>query len=144
VNQYLQREYARALRGEIIEDLRPGQKYNRINIIGAQSKDFYYGIECYTHSTDSIFFEEWFENSLLKTVPKGYTAIMDNAKFHNKTRLRKLARGKIRLLFLPAYSPDFNPIEKTWSNMKRFIRSNKQNYVSIQDAIYDYFNLSII
>jgi len=144
VNQYLQREYARALRGEIIEDLRPGQKYNRINIIGAQSKDFYYGIECYTHSTDSIFFEEWFENSLLKTVPKGYTAIMDNAKFHNKIRLRKLARGKLRLLFLPPYSPDFNPIEKTWSNMKRFIRSNKQNYVSIQDAIYDYFNISNI
>jgi len=142
INQYLQREYARAPRGEIIEDVTPGKKYQRINIIGAQGEDFFYGIECYKQTTDSERFEDWFSNSLLKVIPKGYTAIMDNARFHNKLRLRRLARGKIRLLFLPPYSPDFNPIEKTWSNMKHFIRSNKQNYESIEDAIYDYFNVS--
>jgi transposase len=144
VHHYLQREYARSLRGEIIEDVKPGQKYNRVNVIGAQSEDFYYAIECYKHTTASDFFEGWFANSFLKVIPKGCTAILDNAKFHNKVRLRKLARGKIRLLFLPPYSPDFNPIEKTWSNMKRFIRSNKQNYISIENAIYDYFNFSNI
>jgi transposase len=143
INQYLQREYARALRGEVIEDVKPGKRFKRINIIGAQGEDFYYGIECYEQSTDSRFFEGWFENSLLKIIPKGYTAIMDNARFHNKCRLQKLARGNIRLLFLPPYSPDYNPIEKTWSNKKRFIRSNMQKYKSIEDAIYDYFNLSV-
>ena len=143
MSQYLQREFARAPRGEIIEDVRPGKKFKRTNVIGAQGEDFYYGIECYKDTTDSDLFEDWFENSLLKVIPKGYTAILDNAKFHNKNRLQKLARGKIRLLFLPPYSPDFNPIEKTWSNMKRFIRSNKQNYNTIEDVIYSYFNLSV-
>jgi transposase len=38
---------------------------------------------------------------------------MDNARFHRKKELRKIARGKARLLFLPPYSPDYNPIEKT-------------------------------
>jgi putative transposase len=50
---------------------------------------------------------------LLGEIPNGYTAIMDNARFHRKKELRKIARGKARLLFLPPYSPDYNPIEKT-------------------------------
>jgi transposase len=91
-----------------------------------------------------VFFEDWFKNCLLEEIPKGYTAIMDNARFHNRERLRKIARGKIRLLFLPPYSPDYNPIEKSWSNMKRFLRNFTHNYQSIGDAIYDYFEVPVI
>jgi hypothetical protein len=143
VHTYLQREYARAPRGEIVEDVRPGRKFERVNVIGAFCEGTYYGIECYNQSTDSEFFENWFENNLLKELPKGYTVIMDNASFHNKSRLRKLARGKIRLLFLPPYSPDYNPIEKSWANMKRFLRSFVQNYQSVDDAIHDYFEVPV-
>jgi len=64
---------------------------------------------------------------------------MGNAKFHRKAELRKLARGKVRLLFLPPYSPDYNPIEKTWANMKRFLCNNMQHFSSVDSAIYDYF-----
>ena len=143
INKYLQREYARAPRGEIVEDVKPGQKFERVNVIGALCEGNHYGVECYNHPTDSAFFENWFGNSLIKEIPKGYTAIMDNARFHNKKRLRKLARGKVRLLFLPPYSPDYNPIEKSWSNMKRFLRSFAQDCQSIDDAIYSYFKGSV-
>jgi len=142
INTYLQREYGRSPRGEVIEDVKCGSKFERINIIGALCNKDYYAVECYNHSTDSVYFEDWFENNLLKEIPKGYTVIMDNAKYHPKERLKKLARGKVRLLFLPPYSPDYNSIEKSWANMKRYIRDNIQNYQSIDSAIYDYFAFS--
>jgi transposase len=66
---------------------------------------------------------------------------MDNAAFHRKKKPRKLARGKARLLFLPPYSPDYNPIEKSWANMKRFLCNNLQDFNSIDSAVYDYFKV---
>jgi transposase len=104
----------------------------------------HYAVQCYKQTTDSEFFENWFVDNLLKVIPKGYTAIMDNAGFHTKKRLHRLARGKVRLLFLPPYSPDYNPIEKSWANMKRFLRDNLQDYESVDNAIYDYFKVSPI
>jgi transposase len=68
---------------------------------------------------------------------------MDNASFHRKAELRRLARGKVRLLFLPPYSPDYNPIEKTRANMKRYLRDNMQDFSSVDSAIYDYFKVPV-
>ena len=61
-----------------------------------------------------------------------------------KKALRKLARGNIKLLFLPPYSPDYNPIEKSWANMKHYLRDNLFKFHSVDEAIYDYFGFQII
>jgi len=132
------------MRGQKVEGIKMGKHFKRVNVIGALCNNEHIAIECYRHSTNSAYFEDWFENYLLKEIPKGYTAIMDNARFHPKERLRKLARGKVRLLFLPPYSPDYNPIEKSWANMKRFLRDNIHNYQFVDSAIYDYFGYSVI
>jgi transposase len=139
----LQREYARAPLGEIIEDVKRGARFDRVNVIGALCGGVHFAIECFRQAADSAFFEAWVANCLLKVIPKGYTVIMDNAGFHRKKRLRKIVRGKVRLLFLPPYSPDYNPIEKTWANMKRHLRSNLQAFPSVDSAIYDYFGVIV-
>jgi transposase len=146
VNTCLQREYGRAPRGERVEGIKSGTKFERQNVIGALCGGEHFAVECYHHTTTSAFFENWFENVLLKAIPhgEGYTVIMDNAVFHRKKVLRKLARGKVRLLFLPPYSPDYNPIEQSWANMKRFLCDNLQNFLSVDGAIYDYFCVSAI
>jgi transposase len=137
----LQREYARAPRGEVIEDVKRGYRFDRVNVIGALCGGAHFAIECFRQAADSQFFEAWVENSLLQVIPKGHTVIMDNAGFHRKKALRKIVRGKARILFLPPYSPDYNPIEKTWANMKRYLRNNLKDYPSVDSAIYQYFGV---
>jgi transposase len=140
----LQREYARAPRGEQAEDVKRGNRFERLNVIGALCAEEHFAVECYRRTTDSELFEYWFKDCLLKKIPKGYTVIMDNARFHRKKELRKLARGNVRLLFLPPYSPDYNPIEKSWANMKRFLRNNMRDFQSVDSAVYGFFHDSVI
>jgi hypothetical protein len=135
----LHREYTRAPRGEIIEDSKRGQKFERANAVGALCNGARFGIECYRRMADSVFFEKRFEGSLLGELPKGYTVIIDNARFHRKKELRRLARWKARLLFLPPCSPDYNSIEKAWANMKRFLCNNLKDFHSVDSGIHDYF-----
>ena len=45
----------------------------------------------------------------------------------------------MKVVFLPAYSPDLNPIEKDWANMKSALVDMLPGYDSITSAVYDYF-----
>ncbi len=110
-----------------------------MNVIGAVESGRYQAVEWYKQTTTSAFFERWFEERLLPAIPHGHTVIMDNARFHRKKVLKRLARGKVRLLFLPPYSPDYNPIEQVWGNMKRFLRDNLHTFDSLSSAIFAFF-----
>jgi len=114
-----------------------------MNVVAALCGGEHYAVRCYEHSTNAASFEEWFENTLLPALPhgQGYTVILDNASHHRRKALRKLARGKVRLLFLPPYSPDYNPIEKSWANMKRFLRDNLRDFFMVDFVVYEYFAL---
>jgi transposase len=48
-------------------------------------------------------------------------------------------KTEINLLFLPAYSPDFNPAGKDWANMKRALRGTAPLCDLLQTAIYDFW-----
>lgn len=63
--------------------------------------------------------------------------VLDNLSVHKGERVRQLieARG-CELLFLPAYSPDFSPIEETFSKLKAFLRRvGARTYEVLQEAI---------
>lgn len=142
INRFYQREKGRALRGVKIEDTRRGRKFKRTNVLGGMCGGKYMAMESYNNTTTSEFFEKWFVESLLCEVPKGYTIIMDNASFHRKAILKKMADDAgVNLLFLPPYSPDFNPIEHTWANLKRWIADNVARFkllaAAIDEFIYD-------
>ena len=117
-----------------------------MNVIGGLCNGKHTAVECYGRTTDAALFERQFSECLLKEAPRGSTIIMDNAGFHRKEALLKCikkARRKVTLLFLPAYSPDLNPIEKSWSNMKRKLRDTLPKHDSVDSAVYDYFRFTV-
>lgn len=68
-------------------------------------------------------FESYIEYCLLPVLKKGQTVIADNASFHKSKKARELIESAgCFFKFLPAYSPDFNPIEHYWFTVKNKIR----------------------
>jgi len=145
LNRYYRRLYARAKRGVKVHEKRPGKRVKKTNIIagllyGISGKK-YVAVRNYEHSTNSEFFEDWFEWELLGEVPENSIIIMDNASFHRKNKLIEIAgRYGIVVLFLPPYSPEFNPIEKSWANFKKWLKYNGARFPSIDIAVHCYFN----
>ncbi len=74
-------------------------------------------------STNQEVFETYVEHVLAPTLEAGQVVIMDNLSAHKPARVRELieARG-CELIYLPAYSPDFNPIEEAFAKIKGMVR----------------------
>jgi transposase len=69
-------------------------------------------------------FVDWLNKRLLPKLRRGDVVIMDNAKPHHDARVRSACEVRgVRLIYLPPYSPDFNPIEPGWAVQKQYVRS---------------------
>jgi transposase len=74
-------------------------------------------------ATNSEVFETYLERVLAPTLRKGQVVVMDNLSVHKGERVRELIEQRgCELLYLPPYSPDFNPIEEAFSKIKGLIR----------------------
>lgn len=74
-------------------------------------------------SADSAVFETYIEQILAPSLRPGQIVILDNLSIHLGPQVKEAieARG-CQLLFLPAYSPDFSPIEGAFSKLKAILR----------------------
>jgi putative transposase len=78
----------------------------------------------------------WMEQFLLPELLPGQIIIIDNASFHPKERIKKLlAQAGWEVIFLPAYSPDFNKIEKFWARLKKYLSKIVNDFENLLDAV---------
>jgi transposase len=75
-------------------------------------------------STNREVFETYLKDVLCPTLKQGQVVVMDNLSAHKGERVRELIEGEgCELLYLPPYSPDFNPIEQAFSKLKSYLRA---------------------
>lgn len=142
VDKFMGRQYGRSKRGQRVYLPEPGRKYKRINIVAGQRNGETLALRTYLWAMTAVFFEIWFMWELCPLLKRGSIIIMDNASFHRKKVLEKIAESfGCVIVWLPPYSPDKNKIEKLWANLKNWLRLFSRSYETIQAAITVYFQL---
>lgn len=97
----------------------------------------------YPGSTDAAIFEDFIEQLLLhcgKWPEPNSVLVMDNASIHRSERLEQMcAEAGVRLLKLAPYSPDMNPIEELFAEIKTYIRQQRHNHDGLFEMDFETF-----
>ncbi|WP_331255968.1 IS630 family transposase [Candidatus Bealeia paramacronuclearis] len=140
IDNRLYREHAWAPRGQKVYAEIPGQKRERVSIIGGLMKGAFVAPFTFQGGCHADLFNAWLEEVLLPNLSKNTTLIMDNAAFHKSPKTKDLIeKFGCHLLFLPTDSPDLNPIEHWWHKIKSILRplvqQNPENLHQLLDKL---------
>jgi len=133
------RTYGYSCKGERVYGEVYGTHFGRTSVVGAinSENEFMAGFAFKGHMNSDLF-EGWLECILAPALkdPKKAVIILDNASHHPKDRILDVADDLgFTVLFLPRYSPDFNPIEKLWANIKNWLRMHLRSLQSFWEGL---------
>lgn len=133
------RHYGRAPGGERVGEATPQSHWHTLTVLSAITQQGVLASMTIEDATDGDVFLAYLEQVLGPQLHAGQLVIMDNLRAHKVEGVRERieARGA-RLVYLPPYSPDFNPIEQIWAKVKQWLRSAKARTVeALEQAIAD-------
>jgi transposase len=120
------RSYARAPRGQRVKEATPQGRWQILTMLAALSTRGLEAPMTIAEPTDGDIFLAYLEQVLCPRLRPGQVVIMDNLAAHKVAGVRELIEAAgARLLYLPPYSPDLNPIEQAWSKVKQILRALK-------------------
>jgi putative transposase len=132
-----ERQHGWAPRGQKVYGLRSGERRPRTSLIAARIGKKLAAPMLFSGTCNTLIFNQWLEEMLCPLLSENDVVIMDNAAFHKSATTRQLIHSTgAKLLFLPPYSPDLNPIENTFGTIKK-CRQHLPNH-SIELAINMY------
>ena len=126
------RRYGRAPVGERISEATPAGHWSTLTLLGAMSREGMVASMTVESPTDGEVFLAYLDQVLCPALRPGQVVVMDNLSAHKVEGVReRIEAADAQLLYLPPYSPDFNPIEQAWSKLKEHLRSAKSRTVAV-------------
>lgn len=123
-------------KGNQVVGERNGKACGRTSVVAALHVDNLNAPMTYQGTMNTELFIHWVQYLLVPSLSKEQVVIMDNAPIHKNKRIREIIENAgCKLLYLPTYSPDLNPIENYWAVMKKMIRKIRDQYENIGEAI---------
>jgi transposase len=137
VNLAYSRNYGRALTTERVREGRKDVRFQRESILST----FRLGGEMcplvFSGTLNKELFAEYIKTQLKPTLAKDDILLLDNSSVHrSKLVVDTLDECGIKVLWLPRYSPDYNPIELLWAYIKSILRKLKaRTHEKLEEAI---------
>ena len=130
VNTDMTRLYARAPGRQRAQDAAPLNTGQSTTILSSVRMDGETVFTAFAGAVNGEKFKAYLKELLIQTLKPGDIVIMDNLRAHKVSGVAEIVEsvGAI-VLYLPPYSPDFNPIEQMWSKIKAYLRKVKARTV---------------
>ena len=147
VNLSQTRLYGRAPSNERVNDYVPDARFERKSILVALKLNGQMSSLLFSGSLNGKLFIQYIKEFLSQILNNGDIVVIDNASAHKVAGVKEAIEALgAKVLYLPAYSPDFNPVELLWSKVKAILRKLKaRTFQALEDALklaLDYVSVS--
>lgn len=124
------RRHGYAPKGERVLGLISGRRTRTTTLVAARINSTFTAPCLFDGSCNAASFNAWVEVYLCPRLSVSDVVVLDNAKIHKTPRTRELIEASgAAVLFLPPYSPDYNPIEHDFANIKRLREYNAERTI---------------
>lgn len=129
------RRYGRAPGNQRVGEAVPQGHWRTVTMLAALTAAGFEAPMTIESPTDGDIFLAYLEQVLCPRLRPGQIVILDNLAAHKVDGVQRLVESSgARLLYLPPYSPDFNPIEQAWSKIKQRLRAAKARTIEALDT----------
>jgi len=123
VHQGMARPRGRSCKGQRVYDLKPFYRGRRVTVVGAICQTDILAMQTLGKSMKGEDFKRFVAHQLVPKLWQGAVVVMDNLKAHKAEGVQQMIEAVgARVVYLSPYSPEFNPIEHLWWQLKAFIR----------------------
>ena len=131
------RVFARSYHGKRVVDYVPAHWGSNLTVTGALSLNGPMALMTLKGALDGEAFKVYVKDCLAPELKPGQVVVMDNLSVHKVQGIRELVEAAgAKLIYLPPYHPDLNPIEKLWSKIKTLLRTAKaRSYDALERAL---------
>ena len=119
----MMRLYGRSLKGQRLYDMQSMYRGKNVTAIGAITQNEILAFETLRKSMSSKEFKQFIQEKLIPKLWKGAVLVMDNLSAHKVKGIEEMLQAAgAKVVYLSPYSPEFNPIEHLWWELKAFVR----------------------